>query len=168
MTNIKILDICACVGDLKVMVNCTAITRVSKHNLYISKRTPIHHEHWTNSTTRDKIQTWSTLGLPYRCRDTYKERLLETGLIPLTYWHEYLDMVQLFKMINNIAYVDKRHCSKSEDNKEIYKIWRQNWWEHWYLRNSYVVHVPTLDRTWWDQNEFEIHYQQICAGTSPL
>ena len=56
-----------------------------------------HQEHWTNSTTRTKYM----LGLPYRCRDTYKERLL------LTYWHEYLDMVQLFKIINNIAYVDK-------------------------------------------------------------
>ena len=40
--------------------------------------------------------------------------------------------------------------------------------EHWYLRNSYVVHVPTLDRTWSDQNEFGIHYQQKSAGTSPL
>ena len=29
--------------------------------------------------------------------------------------------------------------------------------EHWYLRNSYVVHVPTLDRTWSDENEFGIH-----------
>ena len=33
--------------------------------------------------------------------------------------------------------------------------------EHWY---SYVVHAPTLDRTWSDQNEFGIHYQQKCAG----
>ena len=58
----------------------------------------------------ERIQRRATkyiLGLPYRCRDTYKERLLETDLIPLTYWHEYLDMVQLFKIINNINYVDK-------------------------------------------------------------
>ena len=44
----------------------------------------------------ERIQRRATkyiLGLPYRCRDTYKERLLETDLIPLTYWHEYLDMV---------------------------------------------------------------------------
>ena len=27
--------------------------------------------------------------------------------------------------------------------------------EHWYLRNSYVVHVPTLGHTWSDQDEFE-------------
>ena len=59
-------------------------------------------------------------------RHIYKEQLLETDLIPLTYWHEYLDMVQLFKIINNITYVDKDIVS--EDNKEIYKIWRQNRW----------------------------------------
>ena len=33
--------------------------------------------------------------------------------------------------------------------------------EHWCLRNSYAVHVPTLDRTWSDQNEFGIHYQLL-------
>ena len=44
----------------------------------------------------ERIQRHATkyiLGLPYRCRDTNKERLLETDLILLTYWHEYLDMV---------------------------------------------------------------------------
>ena len=46
------------------------------------------------------------LGLPYCCRDTYKERLLETYLILLMYWHECLDIIQLFKIIN-ITYVDK-------------------------------------------------------------
>ena len=43
----------------------------------------------------ERIQRRATkyiLGLSYRCRDTYKDRLLETDLIPLTYWHENSDM----------------------------------------------------------------------------
>ena len=30
---------------------------------------------------------------------TYKHRLLMTGLLPLTYWHEYLDLVYVYKLL---------------------------------------------------------------------
>ncbi len=39
------------------------------------------------------------LSLPYSSGISYKERLMKTGLLPLCYWHEYLDMVYLFKKI---------------------------------------------------------------------
>ena len=36
------------------------------------------------------------LNLSFRCNTTYKERLLQLNLIPLSYWHEYLDMIFFF------------------------------------------------------------------------
>ena len=39
------------------------------------------------------------LSLPYRTDISYKERLAE--LIPLCYWHEYLDLVYTYKSIVN-------------------------------------------------------------------
>lgn len=62
-----------------------------------------------------------TLGLPYRCSDTYKERLLETDLIPLTYSYEYLDMVQLFKIITDITYLDKDISPKEKKTRRSTK-----------------------------------------------
>ena len=32
-------------------------------------------------------------------RISYNERLIKTGLLPLSYWHEYLDIVYLYKML---------------------------------------------------------------------
>ena len=58
----------------------------------------------------EQIQRRATkyiLQLPYRCPDTYKERLIQTDLLPLSYWHEYLDMVLLFKLTNNTTYTEK-------------------------------------------------------------
>ncbi|CAB4044921.1 Hypothetical predicted protein, partial [Paramuricea clavata] len=43
----------------------------------------------------EKIQRRATrfiLSLPFRSETSYQERLLKTGLLPLSYWHEYLDL----------------------------------------------------------------------------
>ena len=40
------------------------------------------------------------LNLPFRCNTIYKERLLQLNLIPLGYWHEYLDMTFFYKLIH--------------------------------------------------------------------
>ena len=32
-------------------------------------------------------------------RISYNERVIKTGLLPLSYWHEYLDIVYLYKML---------------------------------------------------------------------
>lgn len=37
---------------------------------------------------------------------TYKERLLLTNLIPISYWHEFLDIVFFFKAINGLIYIE--------------------------------------------------------------
>jgi hypothetical protein len=43
------------------------------------------------------------LNLPYDCQTTYKYRLIESKLLPLSFWHEYLDLVLLFKMMNGLV-----------------------------------------------------------------
>ena len=48
----------------------------------------------------EKIQRRVTkyiLGLPFLCAESYKERLLSTDLLPLCYWHEFLDLVFFYK-----------------------------------------------------------------------
>ena len=52
----------------------------------------------------ERIQRRATkyiLSLPYRPGISYKNRLTLTGLIPLCYWHEYLDLVYTYKSIVN-------------------------------------------------------------------
>ena len=46
------------------------------------------------------------LKLPFRCDVTYKTRLQLTNLLPISYWHEYLDMVFFYKAVNNLVFVD--------------------------------------------------------------
>ena len=41
------------------------------------------------------------LSLPYQTDVSYKERLKILGILPITYWHEYLDLIYLFKCIVN-------------------------------------------------------------------
>ena len=54
-----------------------------------------------------KRATKYTLNLPYLCSETYRERLVSLGLLPLSYWHEYLDLVFFFKAVNGL--VDVSH-----------------------------------------------------------
>ena len=39
------------------------------------------------------------LSLPFLSGVSYKDRLVKNGLLPLTYWHEFLDMVYLYKAL---------------------------------------------------------------------
>ena len=39
------------------------------------------------------------LGLPFLCEASYEKRLKKLNLLPISYWHEYLDMMFLFKAI---------------------------------------------------------------------
>ena len=56
----------------------------------------------------ERIQRRATkfiLKLPYVCGETYKDRLISLNLLPITYWHEFLDIMFFFKAINNIITV---------------------------------------------------------------
>jgi hypothetical protein len=59
-------------------------------------------------TRTERIQRRATkfiLKLPYVCREMYKDRLISLDLLPITYWHEYLDIMFFFKAVNNIITV---------------------------------------------------------------
>ena len=58
----------------------------------------------SNILTIERVQRRATkfiLSLPYRTDISYKERLQILGIIPLCYWHEYLDIVYIFKNLIN-------------------------------------------------------------------
>ena len=61
-------------------------------------------------TRMERVQRRATkfiLKLPYLCHETYRERLISLNLLPLCYWHEYLDLVFFFKAINSLVYVSQ-------------------------------------------------------------
>ena len=43
------------------------------------------------------------LSLLYRSEVRYKQRLLKTGVLPLCYWHELLDLVYVFKFLVSLS-----------------------------------------------------------------
>ena len=47
------------------------------------------------------IATKVILSLPFRSEVSYKNRFLNLNLIPLCYWHEYLDLVYIFENTSN-------------------------------------------------------------------
>ena len=57
----------------------------------------------------EKVQRRATkfiLNLGFMTNIPYTDRLLNLDLLPITYWHEYLDLVLLYKIINNYTCVD--------------------------------------------------------------
>ena len=52
------------------------------------------------------------LSLPFNCEVSYKDRLIQCNLTLLTYWHEYLDMVFYFKLINKLITLDTAFLPK--------------------------------------------------------
>ena len=62
---------------------------------------------WAPQTTHDiqtleRVQRRSTkfiLSLPFQTNISYPKRLAKLNILPITYWHEYLDLVYLFKCI---------------------------------------------------------------------
>jgi len=46
------------------------------------------------------------LNLPFRCDVTNKTRLQVINLLPILYWHEFLDIVFFYKAVNNLVFKD--------------------------------------------------------------
>lgn len=74
----------------------------------------------------EKVQRRATrfiLSLPFRSETCYKDRLLMTGLLPLCYWHEYLDLVYFFKaMKRNDQYItikSSNRVTRRDSNNSI-------------------------------------------------
>lgn len=57
----------------------------------------------------ERVQRRATkyiLKLPFRCDAEYKDRLKLAELLPISYWHEMLDIIFFFKAINGLIQVD--------------------------------------------------------------
>ena len=81
----------------------------------------------------EKVQRRATkyiLNLGFTTNVPYTTRLLQLGLLPLSYWHEYLDLVLLYKIINGYTYIDDNArpimagsgITRSQTNKDIIKF----------------------------------------------
>ena len=55
-----------------------------------------------------RYDSYYILNLGFITDISYKTRLLQLDILPVSYWHEYLDLVFLYKIINNLTYVDER------------------------------------------------------------
>ena len=73
-----------------------------------------------------KVQRRATrfiLSLPFQSETSYKDRLLLTGLLPLYYWHEYLDLVYFFKALKsndpNIVVKSSGRVTRHNSTKNI-------------------------------------------------
>jgi hypothetical protein len=47
------------------------------------------------------------LNLPYTCSESYRERLITLELMPLSYWHEYMDLDFFYKAINGLVVISE-------------------------------------------------------------
>ena len=46
------------------------------------------------------------LNLPFHCDTSYNQRLAFLDLLPLCYWHKFLDMVTFYKLTHDIMTID--------------------------------------------------------------
>ena len=86
------------------------------------------------------------LKLPFRCDVTYKTRLQLTNLLPISYWHEYLDMVFFYKAVNNLVFIDS----------EALPVTRQFARSTRTSRSSAITYIPNRSRTVTYQRSFFI------------
>ena len=57
-------------------------------------------------TRTERVQRRATkfiLNLPFMCKESCRDRLIRLELIPLSYWHEYMDLLFFFKAINGLV-----------------------------------------------------------------
>ena len=57
----------------------------------------------------ERIQRRATkyiLNLPFLCEESYKDRLIKLDLLPVFFWHEYLDIIFIFKSVTGLVKVN--------------------------------------------------------------
>jgi hypothetical protein len=112
-------------------------TRTALYKTLVRSRFAYSSQVWSPQSVSlilkvEKIQRHATrfiLSLPFRSETSYQDRLLKTGL--LFYWHEYLDLVYLFKAIklndSQISIVSNdRITRRATTNSVTLKISRVN------------------------------------------
>ena len=84
--------------------------------------------------------------LPFRCDVTYKTRLHLTNLLPISYWHEYLDMVFFYKAVNNLVFIDSEALPVT---RQFTRCTRTS-------SSSAITYIPNRSRTVTYQRSFFI------------
>ena len=91
--------------------NCSFTSSISNASLGPTVRWT-YKRSWTGTTPRQKNYI---LCLPFHSETTCEDRLIETNLLPLIYWHEYLDMVFFLKTTNGHISLDEfTVCKKTK------------------------------------------------------
>ena len=129
-------------------------TRTTLYKTLVRSRFAYSSQVWSPQSVSlilevEKIQRRATrfiLSLPFRSETSYQERLLKTGLLPLSYWHEYLDLVYLFKAIklndSQISIVSNdRITRRATTNSVTLKISRVNTLT---FQNSFYNRAPRI------------------------
>ena len=86
------------------------------------------------------------LKLLFRCDVTYKTRLQLTNLLPISYWHEFLDIVFFYKTVNNLVFIDG----------EVLPVTRQSTRSTRSSSTNSITYIPKRSRTVTYQRSFFI------------
>ena len=111
-----VLDRCAKANKLLgFLCRCAAEVRDrnTRRILYLSVARPVlgyATQVWTPQSIElckrmERIQRRASkfiLNLPFLCNESYQDRLISINLLPISYWHEYLDITFFFKAINGL------------------------------------------------------------------
>ena len=77
------------------------------------------------------------LKLPFRCDVTYKSRLQLTNLLPISYWHEFLDTVFFYKSVTNLVFAD---CETLPVTRRLTRYTRSS-------SSNAITYIPKQSRT---------------------
>ena len=84
------------------------------------------------------------LKLPFRCDVTYKTRLQLTNLLPISCWHEVLDMVFFYTAVNNVVFIDSEALPTTKQSRRSTRSSSSN----------AITYIPKRSRTVTYQRSF--------------
>ena len=95
------------------------------------------------------------LKLLFRCDLTYKIRFQLTNLLPISYWHEFLDIVFFYKAVNNLVFIDS----------EVLPVTQQSTRSTRSSSINSITYIPKRSRTVTYQSSFFI---RVCRTWNVL
>ena len=106
----------------------------------------------------ERVQRRATkfvLDLPFQCTETYKERLIFLDLLPISYWHEFLDLMFFYKAISGLVLVSSdvlpeqinlsRVTRSSADSSVL--AFRPRKWKTSTFQRSFFIRTPRTYNT---------------------
>jgi hypothetical protein len=78
-----------------------------------------HRPHRSLRTRVQRRASEYILDLPFLCESSYTQRLIDLVFLPLSYWHEYLDMLFFYKANCGIMCLSDAVLPKPNENSRI-------------------------------------------------